>query len=60
MTRVEFVVVLDLDGDPPLDDGTLAVGLEEALEGAPIVVGGMRAVVPVDHAEVVEVREPTE
>jgi hypothetical protein len=53
--RVEVTIVLTLGSDQRLDDGTIAVAIEELLQGSPLIVGGMRSVVEVAHAEVVEI-----
>lgn len=52
--RVEATIVLDLARcQAAPDSGELAIALEEVLRSEPLIIGPMRAVVRVDHAEVV-------
>jgi hypothetical protein len=53
--RVEVTMVLELGSAPRLDDGTVAVAIEEVLQGEPLIVGPTRTVVEIRHAEVVEI-----
>lgn len=55
MSRVEVTITLELYDDPRLDDGEIAIAIEEALESTPLITGVRRKVYRIAHAEVITI-----